>query len=96
MKRKPAAEFHILSGPFRKFLVIILMILAILFLYLGTSRTYKVYSSGGDEFGVAIFYRVTDRQIVEDTTFHGVVVRGKKLYSTYDRLAEKRKRSCPT
>jgi hypothetical protein len=46
--------------------------------------------------GVAPFETISERQLVIDATFTGVVHRGGALYSTYDRSAPPRKRACPT
>jgi hypothetical protein len=49
-----------------------------------------------DDFGVVTFSRVRDIEITSDSTFGGVVRKGARLYSTYDRNAEHGKRACPT
>jgi hypothetical protein len=46
--------------------------------------------------GVAPFETISERQLLVDATFTGVVHRGAALYSTYDRSAPPRKRACPT
>jgi hypothetical protein len=54
-------------------------------LFVGSTRTHKVYEQSAPEIGLAAFHRITDRQLVRDATFSGVVRRGVRLYSTYDR-----------
>jgi len=60
-------------------------------------RTYKVYDSGINAFGIPTFYRISEQQITIDATFHGVERKDDgHLYTTYDRLADTGKRACPT
>jgi hypothetical protein len=76
-----------------------LLVLAVLFLVLGAVRTYKVYDNDDNDFaafGVLTFNKVSDRHLVEDATFSGVVWKGDKLYSTYDRMQPRGKKACPT
>lgn len=69
---------------------------ALLMLLAGAGRDHKVYDPDTEEFGLLGFTRVTDRQMVVDTTFGGVTRRNARLYSTYDRSAPQGKRACPT
>lgn len=62
----------------------------------GGFRTHKIYDVDAGDYGVRVFHRVTDLQLVLDTTFGGVTRRGPRLYTTYDRSAPRGKRSCPT
>ena len=41
-------------------------------------------------------YSILERQLVENTTFTGVVRKEDKLWFTYDPSAKRGKRSCPT
>ncbi len=41
-------------------------------------------------------YHFSDRQLVENTTFTGVVRKEDKLYLTYDASQKRGKRACPT
>ena len=62
----------------------------------GGLRTHKVYDAGAGDFGIRVFHRVPDHQLILDTTFGGVTRKGPRLYTTYDRTAPRGKRSCPT
>ncbi len=91
------------SPPFRRRSRLILRILqraalaaAILLLAAGAYYRRKSYEPDADEFGVVTFSRVRDIEITSDSTFGGVVRKGARLYSTYDRNAEHGKRACPT
>ena len=66
--------------------------LALLFLLAGARRSFKVYERDAAEFGLAAFRRISDRQLVIDATFTGVVRRQARLYSTYDRSQPRGKR----
>ncbi len=46
--------------------------------------------------GFAPFETISDRQMIIDATFAGVIRKGGKLYSTYDRSQPAGKRACPT
>lgn len=74
-----------------------LLVVAVALLGISFFRTYKVYDAEtDDDFGILTFTKTGERQMVIDTTFSGVDRREGRLYSTYDRLAEHGKRSCPT
>ena len=73
------------------FLFIVLAILLVSFF-----RTYKVYEPAANEFGIKTFYKINERQMTRDATFHGVELRNGTLYTTYDRLADTGKHPCPT
>jgi len=72
------------------------LLIALLLLGLGAARSHKVYDATTEEFGILAFTRIADRQLVEDATFSGVLRKGGRLYSQYDRAAPHGKRSCPT
>ena len=81
----------------RKSLSIALLAFALLLLVGAGFKTYKVYDSGINAYGIPMFYRVGERQITIDATFHGVDRKDDgNLYTTYDRLADTGKRPCPT
>jgi hypothetical protein len=63
---------------------------------IGAVISHKAYDPGTEEFGIVAFTRISDRQLVEDATFSGVLRKGDRLYSTYDRAVPKGKRACPT
>ena len=74
------------------------MLLAIFLgiLTISFNKTYKVYDSSTNEFGIKIFYNVNERQMTRDATFHGVELRDSTIYTTYNRLADTGKHKCPT
>ena len=74
------------------------IVTAMLLLAVGLWRTHKVYDrkDAFAEFGLLTFTRLPDRNLVVDATFTGVQRTGDKLYSTYDRLAPRGKKACPT
>ncbi|MCK5558719.1 MAG: hypothetical protein KAJ01_10085, partial [Candidatus Hydrogenedentes bacterium] len=60
---------------------------------------HKVYDAEAetDEWGgMRTFHKISERELVEDATFTGVVRKGNELQSTYDRSEPKGKRLCPT
>jgi len=80
----------------KKYLTVIIAIITLFislgFLFVGMSRLLKVYD---DE--KAIFYhRVMERQVVIDATFSGVIRKGDRLISTYNRAEKVGRRPCPT
>ena len=84
------------TRSFPKALSLVLLVTALALILAGVLRSYKVYEAGTDEFGMEMFYRVGDRELVEDATFRGVIREDGTLYTTYDRLAPRGKSSCPT
>lgn len=72
------------------------VVVALVLLVLGSIRTHKVYESDTEEFGLLTFYRISEFQMVEDATFHGVAREEDRLYSTYDRSQPRGKSACPT
>lgn len=69
---------------------------ALALLGMGVLRTHKVYDPTTEEFGIAAFNRVSDRDLVVDATFGGVRRDADRLYSTYDRSLPRGKSACPT
>jgi len=69
---------------------------ALAFIAAGRAREHRVYDPQGDDFGMAIFTRVSERELTADATFGGVARRDGRLYTTYDRSAPRGKRACPT
>jgi hypothetical protein len=80
----------------RKTLAILFLVLAAALLAVGGLTSRKVYDGDSDDFGMLLYSRVGDAALVVDATFGGVTRRGEKLFSTYDRTAERGKRLCPT
>ncbi|MBU1692433.1 MAG: hypothetical protein KKC51_00550 [Verrucomicrobia bacterium] len=69
---------------------------ALVLIVLGLARTHKVYAADSEEFGILVFERIPDRQLVVDATFSGVLRRDGRLFSTYDRSEIRGKQTCPT
>ncbi len=81
---------------YRKALAAVLLLAALALMTAGSLRSYKVYDADADEFGILTFHRVSDRLIVIDATFRGVLVKGERLYTTDDRSQARGKKACPT
>jgi len=75
-----------------KFISILFLILTIIFILAGLARTHKVYENEQSVF----YYKVAEKRLVVDATFSGVIRKGLKLYTTYDRSRAIGKRPCPT
>lgn len=72
------------------------LLAALALLVIGLARAHKVYDPDSVEFGILVFERITDRQLVVDATFSGVLRREGRLFSTYDRTVTRGKQPCPT
>jgi hypothetical protein len=70
--------------------------LAVACLAAGICRRHKAYEKGSGDVGLLRFRKISDAQLTIDATFAGVVRRGDKLYSTYDRAQPRGKRMCPS
>ena len=81
---------------FEKVSAVTVLVVAIALLAVGAVRSHKVYDSVGEEFGILTFLRISDAQMVIDATFSGVLRKGERLYSTYDRTQPRGKQACPT
>jgi len=81
---------------YQKVLAAAALIVAMALLIAGSVRQHKVYEPAAEEFGLVAFQRITDRELVIDTTFGGAIRKGLKLYSTYDRSKPRGKKACPT
>lgn len=81
---------------FQRCLAIVALLVAVAFLIIGNLRVHKVYDADTEQFGIQAFHKISERQLVEDATFSGVLRKGLKLYSTYDRSQAGGKRACPT
>jgi len=74
-----------------------LLVLFVAFLVAGGGRKLRAYEEATDEFGILTFNKISEAELVEDSTFAGVVRKEGRLVSTYDRSAPKEgKRACPT
>ena len=74
----------------------LLLVVAVVLLTAGAMREHKVYDPSSADFGVLTFERISDLDLVIDTTFGGVKRLEDKLITTYDRSEDRGKRSCPT
>jgi hypothetical protein len=79
---------------------VLVLALSATLLFLGQRTTHDVRLMDAQELaellGVEPFDTISDRQLLIDATFTGVVRRDGWLYSTYDRTAPPMKRACPT
>ena len=81
----------------RKRLGMAMLILAVALFLIGARRTHKAYDTDMAGFGILTYQRISERQLVEDATFSGVMPKDGRLVSTYDRsLPKLGKRACPT
>ena len=78
----------------RKLLTVVVAVLALISVAYGARRSHRAYEQGKDNEG--LFRRISEAQLVIDSTFGGVERREGKLYSTYDRAVHTGKRACPT
>ncbi|MFH0946967.1 MAG: hypothetical protein V2A76_17385 [Planctomycetota bacterium] len=69
-------------------------------LWAGSNRSHEVVGEDAEELaellGFVPFELISDRQLIIDATFTGVVRRGEWLISTYDRSQPRKKQACPT
>jgi len=82
----------------QKIIATTLLIAAAGMLLAGLTIKRRVYDQDDEfkQFGILTFTRVSDAAMCVDATFTGVVGKEGKLYSTYNRMAPKGKRACPT
>ncbi|MBP7829228.1 MAG: hypothetical protein KA248_04850 [Kiritimatiellae bacterium] len=69
---------------------------ALVLVGVGWLRSHKVYAADSEDYGILVFERIADRQLVVDATFSGVLRRDGRLFSTYDRSQVRGKQACPT
>lgn len=81
-----------MNKQFQKILSFIFLFASLAAIVFGLTRSHKVYTREMDLF----FYKVSERRLVVDATFSGVIREGEKLYTTYDRSRDIGRRSCPT
>ena len=81
---------------YQKIFAIAGITVALALLIVGILRSHKIYETDTEDFGIPTFYRIGELQMVVDATFQGVVRKGEKFYSTYDRSKPRGKSACPT
>jgi len=86
----------VFNSIFEKILAIAFFVIALAFLVVGNLRSFQVYDTDAEEFGLESFDKINERSLVIDATFTGTIRKGNKLYSTYDRTVKGGKRPCPT
>ncbi len=96
MSENQHREHAVNNSRRRKAAAGMLLLLALGLIVFGYCQKHKVYEPDSGEFGILIFDRISDVQLTIDATFTGVVRKGKRLYSTYDRSEPRGKRKCPT
>ncbi len=88
------------SESIRKILAIAGVAASVAFLGVGSFTKHKVITAEAEEdlelLGFLTFEPISDLQLIIDTTFTGVVRKGDKLHSTYDRTKPRGKLACPT
>lgn len=72
------------------------LLAAVCFLIVGALRTHEIQDAEPDEFGIRESGRISEAQLVVDTTFTGVIRSNGMLQSTYSRGEPRGKRACPT
>ncbi len=78
-------------------LAVLVLLVAIAFLAIGATRSYKVYEPGMQDFGMDVFTSTSEGGLIVSSTFGGVRREGAKLFSTVDPGAPvKGRRACPT
>ena len=81
---------------FQKIIAFVLLAIAVGLLAASPFVSHRAFDPDTEEFGLQAFTRLSEMQLVVDTTFGGVMRKGDKLFSTYDRTVARGKRSCPT
>jgi hypothetical protein len=74
----------------------VLLLVALALLGVGMRSEHKVYDPTVEEFGLVAFERISETELVIDSTFGGVRLDKDHLYTTYDRTQAQGKRACPT
>lgn len=73
------------------------LLIAIAFLIVGATRSYKVYEPNTQDFGMDVYASTSEGALIIDATFGGVRREGAKLFSTIDPGAPSAgRRACPT
>lgn len=82
----------------QKIIAASLLLASAALLVAGLTFKRRVYDQDDEfkQFGLLTFTRVSDAAMCVDATFSGVVRKEDKLYSTYNRLAPRGKKACPT
>lgn len=84
------------SATTRKWLAGIILAAAVVMILVGSARSFKIYEETKDDWGIQTFVRISEKDLIIDTTFSGLALKSGKLYSTYDRSKSAGKRDCPT
>lgn len=75
----------------------LVLLIAIAFLVIGATRSYKVYEQGSQDFGLDVYETTSEGQLIVSATFGGVRRDGPKLFSTIDpNVQTQGRRACPT
>jgi len=82
--------------PTRKTVATVLLAAAAGMLLIGSLGSHKVYDQRALKYDIDLSDEITEFQMIEDATFSGIESVNGKLYSTYDRTAERTKKACPT
>lgn len=69
---------------------------AMVFLFVGSLKSHKVYDKETKAVGVRSFQHIDEIHMVIDATFGGVIAVDGQLLSTYDRSIKGGKRPCLT
>ncbi len=80
----------------RKIVATVVVLAAGAMLVTAAVKKTRVYDRETEQYGLAAFSRVSDAQMVYNSTFSGIVRRDGKLYFTYDRARLSGKQTCPT
>lgn len=71
------------------------MLLGVVFLGVGAVRTHKVYEEDSD-FGVVVFHRVSEADLVEMSTYSGAYVHNGRMVRHEWAMQQDGKQKCPT
>jgi hypothetical protein len=82
-------------GLFRNISRVTVLLAAGVFLLIGVASTHKVYEADGD-FGVLVFERISEVELVEVATFSGVYARDGRLIRHEWAARREGKQPCPT
>ena len=69
---------------------------AVVFIGIGAGRSHKIYEGGAEEFGVMVFQRVPEVQLVEYATFSGVYDQNGRMFRHDWAAQQDGKQKCPT
>ena len=69
---------------------------AMAFIGIGAARSHKVYEGGDEEFGVMVFQRISEVQLVEYATYGGVYAQNGRMLRHDWATQRDGKQKCPT